>query len=225
MTGVRKYYRRLEIKIAITTNTNNLIRLQKDQIKPAAQMLARAFYDDAFFKKLVPDPEERLKKATHLFAFNLKIGIKYGEVYTPSSNLEGITMWMRPEHTYISFWNAIRCGVIPLVFRVGFGLMRKMNAADAYGERVRKRLTPQRYWYLAILGVDPDHQGKGHASAMMKPMLKRIDDEGLPCYLETEGEKNIAMYQHFGFKHLEHISVPGHDIEMDAMFREHSSAL
>jgi ribosomal protein S18 acetylase RimI-like enzyme len=215
----------LEINITTTTESNNLIRLQKDQIRPAAEMLARAFNDDAFFKKLVPDPEKRLAKAAHLFAFNLKIGIKYGEVYTTSSNLEGITMWMPPEGDNISLWRAIRCGVIPLVFRVGFGLMRKMNAADAYGERVRKRLTPKRYWYLAVLGVDPDHQGKGHASAMMKPMLKRIDDEGLPCYLETDGEKNISMYQHFGFKHLEHIHVPEHDIEMDAMFKEHSSAI
>ena len=201
------------------------MHLQKDQIKPAAQILARAFDDDEFFRKLVPDQQTRFRKATHFFAFTIKLGLRYGEVYTTSPNLEGITIWMPPESAYISLWRAIRCGAISLIFRVGFGLMRKMNAVDSYGERVRKRLAPQKHWYLALLGVDPDHQGKGHAGAMMKPMLKRIDDEGLPCYLETEGEKNISMYQHFGFKHLEHISVPDHDIEMNAMFKKHSSAL
>ena len=214
----------MEIKITTTTEIDNLIRLQKDQIKPASEMLARAFDDDPFFRRLVPDPEKRQAKAAHLFAFTLKLGIRYGEAYTTSPNLEGIAVWMRPETANITLWRAIRCGVIPLIFRVGFRLLKKMNSADAYAERARKRLTPKRYWYLALLGVNPDHQGNGHASALMKPMLNRIDDEGLPIYLETEGEKNVSMYQHFGFKALEHIHVTEHDIDFDAMFRKPDTA-
>ncbi|MFC1950872.1 GNAT family N-acetyltransferase [Chloroflexota bacterium] len=199
---------------------SNIIPLQKDQIVPAAEMLARAFEDDPLFKSLIPDDEKRRKKATHLFTFTLKLGIRYGEVYTTSQNLEAITVWMRPDEDNINLWKALRCGVIPLIFRVGPRLMKKMNAVDGYGERVRKRLAPSRYWYLAILGVDPDHQGKGHASELMKPMLKRIDGEGLPCYLETDTEKNISMYQHFGFKLLEHIDVTEYNTQFDAMLKE-----
>ena len=199
---------------------SNIVPLQKNQIAPAAEMLARAFDHDPFFRSLVPDDEKRLKKATHLFAFTLKLGYRYGEVYTTSQNLEGITVWMRPGDVVINVWRALRCGVIPLIFRVGPRLMKKMNAVDAYGERVRKRLAPDKYWYLAVLGVDPDHQGKGYASELMKPMLKRIDSEGLPCYLETDTEKNVSMYRHFGFKLLEHVEVPEYNTQFDAMMRE-----
>jgi len=199
---------------------NSLIRLQKDQVKPASEMLARAFDDDEFFRRLVPDPEKRQAKAAHLFALTLKLGIRYGEAYTTSPNLEGITVWMPPQSVNITLWRAIRCGVIPLVFRVGPRLLKKMNSADAHAERVRKRLAPKRYWYLALLGVDPDHQGEGHASTLMKPMLERIDGEGLPVYLETEGEKNVSMYQHLGFKAIEHIHVNEIDIDFDALVRE-----
>jgi len=188
-------------------------------------MLARAFDDDAFFRKLVPDREKRLIKATHLFALTLKISIKYGEVYTTSPNLEGITVWMPPESANITLWKAIRCGIIPLIFRVGPRVLKKMNSADGYTERARKRLAPDRYWYLALLGVDPNHQGKGHASALMKPMLKRIDDDELTCYLETEGDKNVSMYQRFGFKSLEHINVTKYDINFEAMLREPASSI
>ena len=54
----------------------------------------------------------------------------------------------------------------------------------------------------------------------MKPMLKKIDGEGLPCYLETDGEKNISMYRNFGFEVMEHIHVNEIDIDFDAMVRK-----
>ncbi|MFC1979083.1 GNAT family N-acetyltransferase [Chloroflexota bacterium] len=155
--------------------------MQKDQLKSASDMLARAFEDDLFFKILVPEREEKLVKAAHFFDFTLKIGIKYGEAYTTSPNLEGITVWMPPESTNITLWRAVRCGAIPLIFRVGPRVLKIMNSADGYAERARKRLTPDRCWYLTLLGIDPNHQGKGHASALMKPMLKRIDGDGLTC--------------------------------------------
>lgn len=183
-------------------------------------MLARTFDEDEFFRRLVPDQQKRLRKAEHLFAFTLKLGMKYGEVYTTSPNLEGIVVWMPPQSVNISLWRAIRCGIIPLIFRVGPCLLKTMNSVDAYAERVRKRLAPDKYWYLALLGVDPNHQGSGYASALMKPTLKRIDDEGLPAYLETEGEKNVSMYQHFGFKVMEHIHVNEIHNDFDAMIRE-----
>jgi ribosomal protein S18 acetylase RimI-like enzyme len=70
--------------------------------------------------------------------------------------------------------------------------------------------------------VDPAYQGKGYASRLLKPMLARIDRENMPCYLDTEEEKNVSIYQHFGFKVLEEVKIPSTDIILRAMLREKS---
>ena len=51
-------------------------------------------------------------------------------------------------------------------------------------------------------------------------MLSNIDEEGLPCYLETEGEKNVSMYQHFGFEVVDEFVVPNTQDKLVAMLRQ-----
>ncbi len=43
-----------------------------------------------------------------------------------------------------------------------------------------------KHWYLLRPAVNPNYQGKGYASTLLKAMFARIDKEHLPCYLETQ---------------------------------------
>jgi GNAT superfamily N-acetyltransferase len=70
-----------------------------------------------------------------------------------------------------------------------------------------------------MLGVDPDYQGKGYASQLLRPMLARADKEGIPCYLETQLGKNVALYEHFGFRVAEQGIIPGSNVMSWAMVR------
>ncbi len=56
------------------------------------------------------------------------------------------------------------------------------------------------HWYLATLGTDPDRQGKGLGSTLMESMARRIDESGLPAYLESSKERNVSFYARFGFE-------------------------
>ena len=51
-------------------------------------------------------------------------------------------------------------------------------------------------------------------------MLTVIDGEGLPSFLETQGSKNVSMYQHFGFKVVDEFTVPDTQVTLVAMLRE-----
>ncbi len=55
------------------------------------------------------------------------------------------------------------------------------------------------HYYLAMLGTDPAHQGRGIGSALLAPVLERCDEEGLPAYLESSKESNIAFYARHRF--------------------------
>jgi len=88
---------------------------------------------------------------------------------------------------------------------------------------VHKRLAPFKHWFLQTIGVDPQFQGKGYAGKLIRAMLGRIDKEDLPCYLETLDEKNVWLYEHFGFRVIEKSAIPRTDITVWAMLREKSS--
>lgn len=58
------------------------------------------------------------------------------------------------------------------------------------------------HWYLAMIGVDPARQGRGHGSAMLKASLRRCDEDGVACYLESSNAQNVPLYERFGFEVL-----------------------
>ena len=39
-------------------------------------------------------------------------------------------------------------------------------------------------------------------------MLDRLDEEKIPCYLTTQNERNISLYQHFGFRVIGNMTLP-----------------
>ncbi len=56
------------------------------------------------------------------------------------------------------------------------------------------------HWYLALLGTDPDHQGKGYGTAAISPVLDICDRDGTPAYLESSKEQNVPFYERHGFE-------------------------
>lgn len=55
------------------------------------------------------------------------------------------------------------------------------------------------HFYLAFVGADPDHQGRGYGASAMAPILALCDHNALPAYLESSNPRNIAFYERMGF--------------------------
>ncbi|MFX1451176.1 MAG: GNAT family N-acetyltransferase [Promethearchaeota archaeon] len=191
-------------------NLSDLFRLTEDHIKPAGKMLARAFEDNPIFIYLIPDTIERKNKLRYIFEFIIHYGVLYGEVYAPSSNLEGVAAWLPSEKAYKTIKRMILSGGENVLKKLGRDFyVKKSKPLEDWTDSIHKRLAPFRHWYLEPLGVDPKFQGKGNASILLKAMLVRVDQEQLPIFLITNLEKNVQIYQHFGFKILEQATFPG----------------
>jgi ribosomal protein S18 acetylase RimI-like enzyme len=63
------------------------------------------------------------------------------------------------------------------------------------------------HWYLAMIGVDPSHQGKGLGSSMLSFALSKCDEAGLPAYLESSNPANVPLYERHGFRVVGTIQV------------------
>jgi GNAT superfamily N-acetyltransferase len=76
------------------------------------------------------------------------------------------------------------------------------------------------HWYLSAIGVEPERQGRGVATALMQPILQRADAAGLPCYLETHREANLRIYRKHGFDLVHRADLAGHAVPVWAMLRK-----
>lgn len=195
------------------------IRLGDPEVAKAAEVLARAFIHDPMMQSIFPDEPRKEEKLTLLFKVIVRYGLKYGEVYAPSSDIEGVAIWITSENTDMSLLKLEQCGLSEFSSQVAPEALAKLIYLNDFASARNNIHAPFKHWYLAFIGVDPNQHGKGLASALIKPMLERFDSEGLPCYLETATEKNVAIYEHFGFRLIEKMQVPGTEVYFYAMIR------
>lgn len=199
--------------------TDNIIRVTKADAGRAAQTLAKAFQEYPVSVYFMPDEKKRRKLNPKIYRLIVTGDLTSGEVYATSPKMEGVAVWQLMDKNRLQK-RGFSFGWFWLGLFTDKETSKRQQAFLGYSSAVRARLMPERYWYLQMLGVDPDYQGKGFSSRLLKPMLARADREGLPVYLETQRDKNVTLYQHFGFKVGEEGNIPGSTLHSWAMVRE-----
>lgn len=195
------------------SNSSNLIRLTQVEIKQAAKMLAEVFYNEPVYVYFIPDADERKNKLHHHFALRLKHCISCGEAYATSPEMEGIAMWFPPEYSKLTLpkillWGAL--SVLPALFSgSGREAISRQMSVNNYLNSLHAQITSSNYWFLSSIGVNPRFQKRGYASALLKPMLSRFENENSFCFLDTQKEENIPLYEHFGFKIVKESIIAG----------------
>jgi GNAT superfamily N-acetyltransferase len=198
---------------------DNLVPLTKAQLKPAAEMVARAFRDEPLGVYLFPDLAEREKKLPGIFRSRLIYGLLYGgAVVFP--NLEGVVVWVPSERSHRTLWRDIRSGRTAMLFSLGRKARARWKALGAYVGAMKKRHVPAAYCYGLLLAVDPAYQGQGYGGALLKAVLAEADREHRPCYLETLSQRDVSFFEHFGFSVVEEGLLPGTELKLWAMMRE-----
>jgi len=208
----------------MNNDLDSFFKLTPDYIEKACKLAGSAFQDDPFTIFTYPDEKERKQKLQYGFKMIYKYGIKHGEAYATSKNLEGIVIWLPPNRIYPSTWTMMRNGGFYAMRKSGFKIkiMKKSIAVFSYEDSTHKRLAPFDHWYLQNIAVKPEEQRKGYGGLLMGAMLKKIDSEGLPIYLETNNEKNLSFYQRYGFEIIEHAIIPETDVPLWCMLRKPS---
>jgi GNAT superfamily N-acetyltransferase len=168
----------------------------------ASATLARAFYDDPMMVHLLPDDAVRPEKLPRLFALLFRLALPFGATdVTPGH--EAVALWRPPNQWHMPFWQYIvHSGTLLGVF--GRGTLKVMQTMDL----VEKLHPKEPHWYLQAIGTDPESQGKGFGGRVMRHQLAEVDAAGMPAYLESSKEKNIPIYQSFGFEVTGEIKVP-----------------
>ena len=199
-------------------NLDNLVSINKSLVKPASFTAAHAFIDDPETIYLIPNPKRRIS-IRYGFEYYMRLNILAGgESYVTSPQFEGVALWSYSVKK-ISFSKTLAANPL-LTLRCGWRYISYQLEANRIATEIKKKYAPAKHMYLSLLAVDPPQQGKGFASALLKPMLKKIDESHLAVYVETQNTKNVAMYEHFGFNLVNHITLFDGCCHLYAMVRD-----
>ncbi len=176
-----------------------MIPLPRSHLHIAAAMCGRAYQDNEGFSWMVPEPEIRRKLLTPIFEARLKFGLLSGEVFTTSPQVEANAQLVPSERSSYTLSKIVRCGVLPLMARMGYARFSRMLSVGKEADSVPKQVVKGPFISLLGVAVDPAFQGKGYASRLLKPMMLLLDDRGMQCVLETMTAAYVPLYEHFGF--------------------------
>lgn len=151
---------------------------------------------------------------------SLKTMLSKGVIYADSSDINGFTIWMPPNFKGSKTIPFLANGGFELIKHSGFGIIGRLLKYETYAMSLKKKFTNHQDWYAYNLSVLKKEQGKGIASKLLNPILKFSDSTQNICYLETNKESNVPLYQHFGFELVEKNYIPGTNVMHYAMVRK-----
>jgi GNAT superfamily N-acetyltransferase len=78
--------------------------------------------------------------------------------------------------------------------------------------------------YLSLLGTADRYRGQGLGMALLAENLRRIDEEGMPAYLESSNPANDRRYEAVGFRRIGGFTTPDGEQTVATMWREPAGA-
>lgn len=178
------------------------VRLARpDDFKPLAEMLARAFYDDPVTSWFYPDDARRMRHARRFFAIRQRQLAGQRLIYTTPER-SGAALWAGPGR-----WREDLRESLMLLPMLPVLLPRIVRSTHAVRE-IERRHPVAPHYYLSVLGTEPEQQGGGIGSALLGPVLRRCDTDGVGAYLECSKEGNVDFYGRHGFTVTERIELP-----------------
>jgi GNAT superfamily N-acetyltransferase len=166
-----------------------------DDTSRLTQALAAAFFDDPVLGWLMPDERSRPRRLRKFFELDLRqMAFARGSVWTTEErNAACLVMppgaWQLPPLVALAHTGG---------FARAFG--RRLPTATLLQALMELRHPRAPHYYVLVVGVVPELQGRGLGSALMRPTLDHCDAVGLPAYLEASSERSAALYERLGFK-------------------------
>jgi ribosomal protein S18 acetylase RimI-like enzyme len=194
------------------TNVSASVAVGRDDVAAAGGTLARAFQLDPLWAAVWPDDERRRDQLLRMFTALVATTRAARAPARALPDGSAVALWNQPG-TYVRLRASLRAGFVQqrAVLAMSASERRRFLRTVTMFERRRQALMPMPHWYLQAIGVDPDRHGRGRGTTLVREGLARADRDGVPVYLETETERNVAFYTGLGFRVLEQHAVEALD--------------
>lgn len=184
--------------------SDKVVELTRQDAADAGRVGAAAFDNDPLFSNLWPRAAQRRMTMESVLRAESTIAVEQDSAsgVFVDGDLGGIALWARPGAK-----RSIRQHIREAIG--GLGAVREPRSVVA-GIRILMALEAQKpkepHHYLGVLAVDPATHGRGLGRRLIEDGLAISDRDGVPTYLETAKEANLAWYNRYGFNVVDELT-------------------
>jgi GNAT superfamily N-acetyltransferase len=210
----------LDIKEQSTMSDSRVIPLEPDQRGQAVEVLAAAFQNDPGYTWIFPDPERRAASLRRYWDSVIGLHALCGEIYA-TADLSGVACWLPPTNTAALLWCTLRTGFASARALLGFDKddRNRLVQLVQYATSAKNQVIRGPAYTLSLLGVLPECQGQGIGSALLRHRLSLPGADAAAWYLDTDTERNVALYERHGFMVVHEGEIPGAGMRLYGILR------
>lgn len=184
-----------------------LARLRRGQLGDAADVLARALFDDPYSEHFFPDERRREAALRSVERAVLSDAWPFHEVHGvfDDDRLVGVTVWLPPGAHRQGFGRQLR--QLPRFLSVALRFPGAVGDAIRVADAERQSHVDVPHWWLVVVGVVPDARGRGAGGALVEAFVERMERDHQPGYLRTTNPDNLGFYARFGFEVMDELRV------------------
>jgi ribosomal protein S18 acetylase RimI-like enzyme len=177
--------------------------LERAEVPDAARALVRAFEGDPALVSLFPDPGRRAGALRAFLEVPVADAIDHGhaDALVVEGAVAGAAVWYPPGAYPFGLRRRLRA--LPRMLAVAAAAPREFRRLGRFGSNVDAAFPDDRPWYLCVVGVAPEAQGRGLGTRLLRPGLERCDAADGDCYLETDTPAAARLYERLGFETIE----------------------
>jgi ribosomal protein S18 acetylase RimI-like enzyme len=186
----------------------SLHTLTEQDAASAGALLARAFCDNPGMVAMLDsdDSAVRLRVLQRVLPGFVASYVRHGTAQgvRVGERLVAVSLVLAPGHYPPSLplqWGLTRA----VAFHTRVDRALRFAVADMWMKRHHLRAP---HHYLFMLGVEPECQGQGHGSVLLRALSARANADGMPCYLETDKPSSVRLYERHGYAVTHDASLP-----------------
>jgi ribosomal protein S18 acetylase RimI-like enzyme len=191
---------------------------RRDEAALLGEVLADAFAEDPVFAWLIPPRVRGREIRLRTFFTSMSRGyLRRGKPCYLTGDASAAALWSAPGAWAMPLSQVI-LEAAPNAVALRGGLVRALRTQAQIEHLHAGQSTP--HWYLGYLGTRRDRQGEGLGTQMLRAVLAGADTDGVPAYLESSNERNLALYERSGFRVIGELEALGHGPTIWRMWRE-----
>lgn len=167
-----------------------------------AAILYDALSGDPFYTALEAaapgSPAARRDAMLRYLDYSMLEARRHGLLAVPEGPPLAVAVWSKPLGAALSESIATRKKSF-IERHMGAGCRDRYAAISANMQRLSGPHVGPGSWYLSILGVAPEAQGRGIGGTLMRRVLATADAAGVATYLETFTPRNQSFYARLGY--------------------------
>lgn len=172
-------------------------RMSKGDLEEASRLIASAFVDNANTLAVTRGDRAKAQRIMQAGVRVAKLGRNCSYVLIAEEAGRIVGVLNAAEWPNCQMRIGEKLGTAPAMIKVmGAALSRQLKLLSLWG----RRDPHQGHWHLGPIGVAPELHGRGIGKALLTSFLKMVDEQNSPAYLETDVDRNVLLYQRFGFK-------------------------